>query len=128
MVTLHALLDVSPRSVPRRAFRRACWIGLLLGGLLAGPPAAIGAETAPSPVALSTAPSQTIAANKADLAQVTIDALKTQIDQLNGQIAKACSETKARIKQRLVELRADHDRRAAKLREAGSLIKEALAA
>jgi len=82
VVTLHALLDVSPRSVPRRAFRRACWIGLLLGGLLAGPPAAIGAETAPSPVALSTAPSQTIAANKADLAQVTIDALKTQIDQI----------------------------------------------
>jgi uncharacterized membrane protein len=51
-----------------------------------------------------------------------------KISALNGQIAKASSETKARIKQRLVELRADHDRRAAKLREAGSLIKEALAA
>jgi uncharacterized membrane protein len=51
-----------------------------------------------------------------------------KINALNGQIAKASSETKARIKQRLVELRADHDRRTAKLREAGSLIKEALAA
>lgn len=51
-----------------------------------------------------------------------------KIDALNAQIAKASGETKARIKQRLVELRADHDRRAAKLREAGALIKEALAA
>ena len=51
-----------------------------------------------------------------------------KINALNGQIAKANAETKSRIKQRLVELRADHDRRAAKLREAGSLIKEALAA
>jgi uncharacterized membrane protein len=51
-----------------------------------------------------------------------------KINALNGQIAKASAETKSRIKQRLAELRADHDRRAAKLREAGSLIKEALAA
>jgi uncharacterized membrane protein len=51
-----------------------------------------------------------------------------KISALNGQIAKASSETKARIKQRVVELRADQDRRAAKLREAGALIKEALAA
>jgi uncharacterized membrane protein len=51
-----------------------------------------------------------------------------KINALNGQIAKASSETKARIKQRVVELRADHDRRVAKLREAGALIKEALAA
>ena len=51
-----------------------------------------------------------------------------KINALNGQIAKAGAETKARIQQRLVELRADRDRRAAKLREAGALIKEALAA
>lgn len=51
-----------------------------------------------------------------------------RIDALNAQIAKASAETKARIKERLVELRADRDRRAAKLREAGALIKEALAA
>ena len=51
-----------------------------------------------------------------------------KISALNGQIAKASSETKARIKQRLVELRAVHDRRTAKLREAGALIREALAA
>jgi uncharacterized membrane protein len=51
-----------------------------------------------------------------------------KINALNGQIAKANAETKSRIKQRLVEVRADHDRRVAKLREAGSLIKEALAA
>ena len=51
-----------------------------------------------------------------------------KIDALNDQIAKASAETKARIKERLVELRADRDRRAAKLREAGALIKEALAA
>lgn len=51
-----------------------------------------------------------------------------KINALNGQMAKANAETKARIKERLVALRADHDRRAAKLREAGALIKEALAA
>ena len=51
-----------------------------------------------------------------------------KINALNGQIAKASAETKARIQQRLVELRADRDRRTAKLREAGALIKEALAA
>ena len=51
-----------------------------------------------------------------------------KIDALNDQIAKANAETKARLKERLVELRADRDRRAAKLREAGALIKEALAA
>jgi uncharacterized membrane protein len=51
-----------------------------------------------------------------------------RINALNDQIAKANAETKARIKERLVELRADHDRRAAKLKQAGTLIKEALAA
>jgi uncharacterized membrane protein len=51
-----------------------------------------------------------------------------KIKALNEQVAKANAETKARIKERLVELRADHDRRVAKLREAGALIKEALAA
>jgi uncharacterized membrane protein len=51
-----------------------------------------------------------------------------KIDALNSQIAKANAETNARIKQRLAELRADRDRRATKLREAGALIKEALAA
>jgi uncharacterized membrane protein len=51
-----------------------------------------------------------------------------KINTMNAQIAKANAEAKARIKQRLVELRADHDRRASKLREAGGLIKEALAA
>jgi uncharacterized membrane protein len=51
-----------------------------------------------------------------------------KVNALNSQIAKANAETKARIKQRLVELRTDHDRRVAKLREAGALIKEALAA
>lgn len=53
---------------------------------------------------------------------------KAKINSLNDQIAKANAETKSRIKQRLADLRADHDRRAAKLKEAGSLIKEALAA
>ena len=51
-----------------------------------------------------------------------------KISALNDQIAKANAENKARIKERLVELRADHDRRAAKLKQAGALIKEALAA
>jgi uncharacterized membrane protein len=51
-----------------------------------------------------------------------------KIGALNDQIAKASAETKARIKERLAELRADRDRRAAKLSEAGALIKEALAA
>jgi uncharacterized membrane protein len=51
-----------------------------------------------------------------------------KINALNDQIAKANAETKARIKERLVELRADRDRRVTKLREAGALIKEALAA
>ena len=51
-----------------------------------------------------------------------------KISALNDQIAKANAENKARIKERLVELRADHDRRVAKLKQAGALIKEALAA
>jgi len=51
-----------------------------------------------------------------------------KISSLNDQMAKAKAENKARIKQRLVELRADHDRRAALLKQAGALIKEALAA
>ncbi|RTE93204.1 DUF1269 domain-containing protein [Bradyrhizobium sp. LVM 105] len=51
-----------------------------------------------------------------------------KISALNGQVAKASEETKARIKQRLAALRTEHDRRVAKLREAGALIKEALAA
>ena len=51
-----------------------------------------------------------------------------KIDAVNDQIAKANAATKARIKERLAGLRADRDRRAAKLKEAGALIKEALAA
>jgi uncharacterized membrane protein len=51
-----------------------------------------------------------------------------KITALNDQIAKATAEYKARIKERLVELRADHERRVAKLKQAGALIKEALAA
>ncbi len=51
-----------------------------------------------------------------------------KIGELNDQIAKANADNKARIKERLAELRADHDRRAAKLKQAGALIKEALAA
>jgi uncharacterized membrane protein len=51
-----------------------------------------------------------------------------RISALNEQIAKASADTKMRITERLVELRADRDRRAAKLREAGALIKDALAA
>jgi uncharacterized membrane protein len=51
-----------------------------------------------------------------------------KVGELNAQMAKAGAETKARIKQRLDELRADHDRRAAKLKQAGALIREALAA
>ena len=43
-----------------------------------------------------------------------------KISALNDQVAKASAENKARIKERLVESRADHDRRAAKLREAGA--------
>jgi uncharacterized membrane protein len=53
---------------------------------------------------------------------------KAKINALNDQITKANAEAKARIKERLAELRADRDRRAAKLRDAGALIKEALAA
>jgi hypothetical protein len=44
-----------------------------------------------------------------------------KISALNDQITKANAETKARIKERLAELRADRDRRATKLREAGAL-------
>jgi hypothetical protein len=51
-----------------------------------------------------------------------------KITALNDQIAKANAANKARIKQRLAEVRADHDRRVAKLKQAGALIKEALAA
>jgi uncharacterized membrane protein len=51
-----------------------------------------------------------------------------KISALNDQIAKANAENKARINERLVELRADRDRRVAKLKQAGALIKEALAA
>jgi uncharacterized membrane protein len=51
-----------------------------------------------------------------------------KISAMNDQIAKTNATNKARIKQRLEELRADHDRRAAKLKQAGALIKEALAA
>lgn len=53
---------------------------------------------------------------------------QAKISALNDQTAKAAAENKARIKERLVELRADHDRRVAKLKQAGALIKEALAA
>jgi hypothetical protein len=51
-----------------------------------------------------------------------------KINALDDQLAKAHAENKARIKQRLAELRADYDRRAAKLKQAGTLIKDALAA
>ncbi len=51
-----------------------------------------------------------------------------KIRALNDQIAKANAENKTRIKERLVKVRADHDRRVAKLKQAGALIKEALAA
>jgi uncharacterized membrane protein len=51
-----------------------------------------------------------------------------KITALNDQVAKAAAANKARVKERLVELLADHDRRVAKLRQAGALIKEALAA
>lgn len=51
-----------------------------------------------------------------------------KIHAVNSQITNANAATKARIKERLAELRADHDRRAAKLKEAGALVKEALAA
>jgi uncharacterized membrane protein len=51
-----------------------------------------------------------------------------RISALNDQIAKAKAENKARIKERLAEVRADHDRRVAKLKQAGALIREALAA
>lgn len=54
--------------------------------------------------------------------------VNAKISALNDQIAKANAQNKARIKERLVELRADHDRRVAKLKQAGALIKEALAA
>ena len=52
----------------------------------------------------------------------------TKISAMNEQVAKANAETKARINERLAKLRADHDRRAAKLKQAGGMIKEALAA
>ena len=68
----------------------------------------------------------------ANQAQASLQKLETSTNAktsaLNDQIAKANAENKARIKERLVELRADHDRRVAKLKQAGALIKEALAA
>ena len=51
-----------------------------------------------------------------------------KVKALDDQLAKAHAENKARIKQRLAELRADYDRRAAKLKQAGALIREVLAA
>ena len=51
-----------------------------------------------------------------------------KIKALNDQLAKAHADNKIRIKERLVALRADYDGRAAKLKQAGALIKEALAA
>jgi hypothetical protein len=42
------------------------------------------------------------------------------------QAAKASADTKARIEQRIAELRADRDSRAAKLKHARDLTKEAL--
>jgi signal transduction protein with GAF and PtsI domain len=53
---------------------------------------------------------------------------KAKINALNDQIAKANAENMARIKERLVELLADYERRTAKLKQAGALIREALAA
>jgi len=64
---------------------------------------------------------------KAKLQKLETDT-NAKVTALNAQIAKANTETKVRIKERLAALRADHDRRAAKLREAGALVKEALAA
>jgi len=64
---------------------------------------------------------------KAKLQKLETDT-NAKVNALNAQIAKANTETKVRIKERIAALRADHDRRAAKLREAGALVKEALAA
>jgi uncharacterized membrane protein/copper chaperone CopZ len=50
-----------------------------------------------------------------------------KVASVNDQIAKAKADNKARIEKRLAEVRADHDRRAAKLKQAGELVKEALA-
>jgi uncharacterized membrane protein len=51
-----------------------------------------------------------------------------QISVLQGQAAKTTANAKAKIDQRISELRAEHERRSAKLKQAWKLTKEALAA
>ncbi len=52
---------------------------------------------------------------------------EAKISLLQGQVAKATADAKAKIDQRISELRADHERRSAKLKQAWKLTKEALA-
>jgi len=51
-----------------------------------------------------------------------------KISMLRGQAAKATASAKAKIDKRINEIRADHERRSAKLKQAWKLTKEALAA
>ncbi|NVO16930.1 MAG: DUF1269 domain-containing protein [Rhodoplanes sp.] len=65
-------------------------------------------------------------------AQTGLEMLKRETDArigaLKDQLAKAHADTKMRIEQRIDELTADRDRRAAKLKKAWELTKEAVAA
>jgi uncharacterized membrane protein len=63
-------------------------------------------------------------------AEAALDCLEKEtsakIATLQEQAAKASADTKERLGQRILELRADGDRRAAKLRQASELVREAL--
>ena len=55
-----------------------------------------------------------------------IEALRAKVAKLEKQVADAEAETKAKIEKRMAEVKAGHKARVAKLKEANSLIKEAL--
>jgi len=54
--------------------------------------------------------------------------MDAKISVLQGQAAKATADAKAKINRRISDLRADHERRSVKLKQAWKLTKEALAA
>jgi len=69
--------------------------------------------------------------NASDRMEAQINRLQHETDakitMLQGQAAKATANAKTKIDQRVSELRADHERRSAKLKQAWKLTKEALA-
>jgi len=70
--------------------------------------------------------------NASDRMEAQISRLQQETDAqirvLQGQAAKAAANAKTKIDQRISELRADHERRSAKLKQAWKLTKEAFAA